>query len=608
MGLKKLTVCNASGKISQKTDNKETLKGTIVPAVDSLYDFYAGTPNDAGDAITEKETESPTLVPYQITLLLPVGGNVSGLFRFPRVGEQVLVELGDNSQNYLIGYVPSEDISEGTSFTPDTSDPEKNKLLQENQGMVLRYQQTGKKADKAAEDEKYSEIGFYRQPTSWKPGNPGDYQAFGAGESKDFPKIDRINIQSTGDIHSKAQNHYRTKAKRFELLVDCDGPNYAKDPDEYDREDFAFGDQAGDDSMLYAGDAHIRAKNRIIIKAGEEIRLQVGRSSIIISDKGITIVSRKTRSPIENPWDTKVCVTPLGGIDMFGHRVQMKAAKDFSLADSFGGALTSYLGVTRIASKDFKAQATNLQGYFLTGGGTLTNYLNIVPTMLAGAVIGTGKHGVSQGLGAKASFANQLPTSVGMAPDLVALVGNIIAGTLDADGSEGSDPINDFIKYFKIVGTVLGLIPLLLEVFIPKKNLMEYGGRDGLITAVSIAEIGVMTTAFCYVCTKIVTSLMTGWGATPFHTSYLHLEGHANLALGGVRIVKAMQNELGLNSPVAGLGPDMITKQLSNITSTKVILGIVGGIVGIGAAIGAPFLKAYVSKLDEEELAKLKEL
>ncbi|MDR2783384.1 MAG: hypothetical protein LBB48_06025 [Treponema sp.] len=113
-----------------------------------------------------------------------------------------------------------------------------------------------------------------------------------------FPKIDQLNIQSTGDIHTTAQNHQRLKAKRIEILSDVDESNFSED---LEGENRPFGDRDGDDSYLYAGDAHIRAKNRIVIKAWESIELQAGRSSIIINDEGITIASRKTQSNIITP-------------------------------------------------------------------------------------------------------------------------------------------------------------------------------------------------------------------------------------------------------------------------------------------------------------------
>ena len=559
--------------------------------IQDIYSFYVHG---------AESTEGKTL---EVKMVLPVGGDLSGLYRFPRVGEKVLV-MKDTATNYLFGYVPSVD----TPFTPDASNTEKNKLLQDSQGMVLRYQQTGKKSP--GPDEKYSEIGFYHQPTSWKAKTEDDYNEFETqtvdAKPVKFTKIDRINIQSTGDIHSDAQNHYRTQAKRFELLVDCDGPNYTKAPEEYEREDFAFGDKAGDDPVLYAGDAHIRAKNRIVIKAGEEIQLQVGRSSIIISDKGINIVSRKTRSPIENSWDTKINLTPLDGINMFGHRVRMKAAKDFSLADSFGGELTSIMGITRLTSKDFKAQSTSLLGYGVTGLGTIANYLNIIPTMLAGAVIGTGKHGVSQGL----SGANSIPALAGMAPDGVALLTNVLLGYLDANGEEGSDPVYDMISTLKLISTiVLAVVPMIVEMNIPRKNLEEYGGRDGLITAVSIVEIGLMTTMFYSVCTKIAASLPEVTAehevaVTPFDTSYAHLVGTGSVVLGGATIKNLGRSSIKAEGPLIGYGIN-VKEKLAELEWYKIAGAILGGL-GV-AGVSAYFIPRASTK-DEAELKELKEL
>ena len=483
----------------------------------------------------------------------------------------------------------------------------------DNQGEVFRYKKTGVNPG----TDEYSEIGFYNELTSWELKLPLDDNSENAAKnmtlkaalkaaanattdtalkaafetaSQATAKIDRINIQSTGDIHAKAQNHYQTQTKRFELLVDCDAVDHA-------TEKQPFGDQDGDDPNLYAGDAHIRAKNRIVIKAGDEIRLQVGRSSIIIADSGITIASRKTKSTIDNPWDTLIGITPMAGINIFGHHVKIKSAVDFSLADSYGGELTSMMGVTRLYSKDLKAQSNSLLAYGTTGLGTIVNYMNIITSMSAGL----GKSDDS--LGKTLPIAHKIPRLIGyLGPELIAVMHNINCGYLDADGSEGSDPINSLLEVHKIVNLLLQIVGIVLETVIPKKNMKD--GRDPLVLAISIADCGLSLLSFYNVYYALVatTAKDTADGAviTTFHTSFLHLTGSAGVVLAGASQKKVSGVSIDAASPFAGLGDSLIKKYLK----TSIGFGIVG-LVAIGGIVAGAY---FASKANQEELDKLKEL
>jgi hypothetical protein len=469
--------------------------------------------------------------------------------------------------------------------------------------MVFRYQQTGKKPEKVEAGEQYSEIGFYHEPTQWEPksGAVADY----AEKDGDFPKIDRINISSTGDLHESTANHHEVRAKRFELYVNCD-----KDPRNDEK---PFGDQNGDDSFLYAGDAHIRAGNRIVIKADEEIRLQVGRSAIVISDKGISIVSKKTKSNIATPWDTALSVTPLEGISMFGTHLKMVAAYDFLLAESFGGSLSSMLGVTRITSKDFKALSSTLVSYVVTGAGVMGTIADVIGSTLAGAVIGTGKHGVSKG--SENASVNGLPAKLSLAPELLAFALNINCGFLDADCKDDHDPLYSLLIIQRIAATVLKIVAMVIEMFTPKKNMDEYGGKDGLIATVTIAESGLLIAGFA----MIIKNLLT-MPATAGHTSYLHLSGNACAALGGfelelmgTRTKHAAGPAAGLAFIMSGYGGmawDILKKHWGKIL---IALGVVGSAAavsfGVAAGVAKDGLMDFVTvAADERAKAQLKEL
>jgi hypothetical protein len=357
------------------------------------YEFYAKT------RVDDPET-------YVVHLVMPLGGKESGLFRYPKPWERILTKQGADNRYYLLGYLPNEDEQYSNFLTGLAKvNAEEKRKLKEEEGMALRYEQTGKHTDYAGSDpgDRYSEIGFYRRQTQWISTNPA-YKGVPVNRIKDkekgdetdeeyakrlvtvtgiareenesdkayirrvtgvFPKIDRVNIQSTGDLYSAAKNHQRIKAKRLDVLVDCDDPVYNKaklDPDE-----LPSGDNIGDDSGLHTGDMHIRASNRVVIKAGEEILLQVGRTAISIRDDALRLKSKIVNTNLTNAYDTTMEISGRDGILMFGRDVNINADKSYEIGDTFGGTVSSRLGILSLGGREIKAETYDAVQYaFLT--------------------------------------------------------------------------------------------------------------------------------------------------------------------------------------------------------------------------------------------------
>jgi hypothetical protein len=244
------------------------------------------------------------------------------------------------------------------------------KLLDSSKGMVLRYQQTGKKPDKAGADEKYSEIGFYSQPTSWKANkDKEDYRAFGTDEkSKDFPKIDRINIKSTGDIYSDAVNYQGIRANRMEISV-------------------GKGKTLG--AKAKRGVLSIEAGDEIELKSDTKITLTVGKSSITIDDTGIYLATNKVTGPYSSAWETMLNLTPADGIMGGGSRVKFNAVNEVQLAEGYGGSFAAHLGVTRIGGLDIKLATENILEYGVTKLGLIADTV-INGVILAAGIIAEG--------------------------------------------------------------------------------------------------------------------------------------------------------------------------------------------------------------------------
>jgi hypothetical protein len=450
-----------------------------------------GYPYQFGAKIQPTESKETSKT---VNILMPIGGKETGLFRYPKVGERVVVDNdGATSPTYyLMGYLPSAtdannnflsntnelwvepSASEQKAFTKqqkeayeeackehktkvDNFNAEKD-ALEDAEALVLRYEQTGKNTPEDGKDERYSEIGFYRKQTSWRtnsvkyrdilpdrnPPNETDatysarlvvegypkegdetaaahiqrlknagshyvlpvpadnetdaaYSArlVAAGypkEPKDetdadhikrikdaasvvFPRIDRLNIQSSGDMRASAKNYQLLRSKRFELLVDTDTIHTEE---ELSEDDLPLGDNPGDDPVLHAGDAHIRAGNRVVIKAGSEIILQVGKSVITINDKtGIELKSKLVNSNLTNAYDTVLNLSPQNA-SLYGRNVKINADISLGLGDTFGGSFSTRLGVVSIGGREISIGSYDWVKYMMLEINAVAQYIQAV--------------------------------------------------------------------------------------------------------------------------------------------------------------------------------------------------------------------------------------
>ncbi|MDR0684531.1 MAG: hypothetical protein LBF83_05330 [Spirochaetaceae bacterium] len=473
---------------------------------DNPYRFHARNPNGTAE--------------HTVHIVMPLGGAESGLYRSPRKGESVLVaenDGGDSNMYYLMGYLPD---SEQPFTTGD-----KNKVIDDS-GEIFRYKKTGKNGP---DGEKYSEIGFYSKPTSWRMTEGGD----------DTPKIDRISIHSTGDLHEDSINHHKTSAKRFELLVNCgDGDGEGEVAGSGGQENKRpFGDGKGDDSELYAGDAHIRARNRLILKAGEEIRLQVGRSAIIISDDGITITSKKSqKNNAAIPWDTVINLTPRDGITMFGQNVNVGAAYNFSLRESAGGAVSSLGGVMRLSARDLLAQSYCKAGY----QSNMTEFIRQYTATAKGM----------------RSEEGDVPSYTALLPSLVQCFSGINWGYASST-SNYSDPAGDYAAYCGILLQILSLTYTGLDLSM-SAEMKRSGGRDAFNAAVLADMQEKVQEMLGYIDDA-------GDPARAVHNSFMHLTSSADAVLSGYDNERLSVNVIDGNAPLAGTSGSLIAKETARL-------------------------------------------
>jgi hypothetical protein len=157
-------------------------------------------------------------------------------------------------------------------------------------------------------------------------------------------------------------------------------------------------------------------------------------------------------------------------------------------------------------------------------------------------------------------------------------------------------------------------VAIVIENVTPKKNMDEYGGKDGLIASVTIAESGLLITGWITVMVNLLKM-----PATALHTSYLHLSGNASAVLGGFELELMGTRNKTAEGPAAGLAfknSKVLGKVQEIYTAHKTIISVVAGIIGVasllgvGAGVGAYFGTGgwALGTLSEEELKELKEL
>jgi hypothetical protein len=370
------------------------------------------------------------------------------------------------------------------------------------------------------------------------------------------------------------------KAKRIEILSNVEKSDFTKDLSDKNR---PFGDKGADISNLYQGDIHIRGKRRIVLKAGSEIRLEVGRSTIVISDAGIILTSRKTHSDIHNSLDTILSVLPRDGITMFGQHLKLAAAYDWAIAENMGSSIKGTAGIMRLEGKNIKAAT-------ISGVAYITNFITqslAFINNLTSMSVGTHDSGNMQ----DSKIPSYVGTGVGVAGTLV----NVGIGLKYDESGSIDDPDSKIVKFSALALQLTGTVLFAIEtIFIDPE---DKKAKDALALAGVIAEWGLLLPIFIAICAASV-------GPCMIHNDSVHLGNNGDLTLLGLKIANFAADEQIVNSPLAGGGSFLPERQkwyekLWNFIKdhwwqlTLAAVGIAGA--GVGLGFGA---KATMGRMD----------
>jgi len=311
----------------EKGSSGDEIKGTIRLKDRSTdpFTFYA----------LENPTTGSTAIPHEIQIVMPLGGNDSGFFRQPRVGEKVLIAKGD-STFYLMGYIPRTQKCFSTFCDGQGAD---EKHLNDYKAQVIRYKHNGENFT----DHDCSEIGFYSREN--------EITLKGTDDEKGKFFMDDISIKSTGAIRNNASESYSVLADALKFKV-------------------------GGKDNKNAG-IEISPDGKITINAASSIKLKVGKTSLSISDSGFSVSSKMVDTPIENTYDASLSLKAMSGFSARGMKCSMTGIKGASVNDSMGGKLSVGNGMGNIVGRELELKTYDQTEYaWLSVSNTLDFVFN----------------------------------------------------------------------------------------------------------------------------------------------------------------------------------------------------------------------------------------
>ena len=366
MILKEMIVTNSEGK-TETADGKKLI-GQCIQNED-MYSFFAiKRVNDPASTPTAEQMAA------KVRIMMPLGGELNGMYRFPRVGEKVVVAI-EGASHYLMGYLPTKE----NPFAPKEDDKEETDAFDE-EGLVLRYKKTGENVADENRDKPYSEIGFYKEPSRWQTTDE-DLQnekkslvVENKGEKEYYPYIDTVKVSSTGDLTTDAQNLNEIKGRRVSieskfLFADRKENGKVTIPGNIKGD---LEERLIDEGEINKGDIFVNADNKIVISARNGIQLDCGGASISLDPTGISISAAKVDGleAGEGPFDSEISLSHNGTVGLNGKVLNGYFSKAMFMEDGFGGGFICNSGNMDIFGRAVSvgASTTLAQGLYVMEG------------------------------------------------------------------------------------------------------------------------------------------------------------------------------------------------------------------------------------------------
>ncbi len=342
-------VCDRNGDWSE-TQAKNTIVISPRSTPETPWIFLVANPNGDKGAVMD------------VAMTMPLGGKRQGLYRFPRVGERILVEdLGDRL--VLAGYVPDRTTSPG-DFPEDGDKWARSSA-------TLRYAPpTGERAP----DGDYDEIGFsnvdspvamleqrivdgtciaYLQELSLLANDQRCYNTvysraaprIRAARTRYFAEPGKASAQAVRDLARELVEGFRLEsdpsAGGLTLRMRTAGSIVA-----FAENGISL--TTPGELRINAGSVSINGNNAVVLESEGKVQCASGASSATINGNGIVARSRRVIGA-SGEYDSQVEIGASSGVTVTGANVRMNGLFSASMNDAMGGNVTTESGETMIA-------------------------------------------------------------------------------------------------------------------------------------------------------------------------------------------------------------------------------------------------------------------
>ncbi|WP_274968231.1 phage late control D family protein [Succinimonas amylolytica] len=240
------------------------------------------------------------------------------------------------------------------------------------------------------------------------------------------------------------------------------------------------------------GNVKLHAAKNVVITADSTITLQVGNSTININGNTIAAAVSYFKYKIA-PWDARIVLSPTSGVTVSGYQFNAKSLMSSSIADSFGGSVSSKTGFGVISAPLIKISTMNGPSFIRTITGLATRTMQAIANIPCTAVNNKASQMADSIINDIAGYANSIS---GIVADTITAINNWkLAGTRGTRGTK--DVITLIVSGIAIAMDAADVLEALVANTIIKNIDQDnsYTARNQANNYVSGHDIYLMTTS-----------------------------------------------------------------------------------------------------------------
>ena len=366
--LKKATVCYESGEATTGKPAKNAAATINIDSQTGESYFYAKIDNSN--------------VVSEVLFTMPLAGVGQGLYRFPRIGERILVLSNKDSRYVLHSYIPDSNTMPFFKKGVLPSDADIEKILKND----IRYEA---EYEAASENEKKNMVKDYKDELKDILANQPKEQAVATvlrhssnnfmsdGSEVNIPndymtddslnpftaKLKPITRNVTGSF--KSSDHSTKEIKYSEIGMYSGSQKGNKWTPEVLRiqtpgnqfnhtglanistaNSFVFSTPNANQEDSKYGSFSVLDVGSVVIDAKKSITLKVGGNMVCITEEGVSVISQTTCTN-STPYDSKLTLTPIGA-SLSGLSVDVSSIMSTNVSDGLGAGVSLSKGAVAI--------------------------------------------------------------------------------------------------------------------------------------------------------------------------------------------------------------------------------------------------------------------